>query len=244
MKRCRADLHRFLRALREDLGEYLWVREFQARGVVHYHVLAEEEISQERAAEAWARASGQFDDEAVLRHGVKVDSIRSQGGAKRYLGQYIGKERQKELPKGVDGAGRWWGRSRGLKLAVLEDIVWLDLNDMVPRKPQLRIVRILRRFIEKRFRRRYRGGAFIDFGGVLSATLARLAEQLRKYYGWDPTLEEQLETHGWDQVTEEGSSEHVGGDQPPGCETGVEEAEGEAGGDDRGADQEELFEAS
>ena len=35
--RCKQDLHRFLRALRAELGEYLWVREFQQRGVVHHH---------------------------------------------------------------------------------------------------------------------------------------------------------------------------------------------------------------
>jgi hypothetical protein len=242
--RCRADLHQFLRALREELGEYLWVREFQERGVVHFHVLAEKELSQARATEAWARASGQLEDEAVLRHGVKVDSIKSQGGATRYLGQYIGKERQKELPKGVDGAGRWWGRSRGLKLAMLEDIAWLDRSEMLRRNAQLRIARILRRFLEKRFRRRYRGGSFIDYGGKLSAMLAGLTGRLREFYGWDPTLEERLEAHGWEAVTEgEADGQHAGGDSQAGSEVGVGGAEPETGGNDGGAHQEELFAA-
>lgn len=179
----KADLHRFLRSTRRDLGDYLWVQEFQARGVVHYHVLGTESISQERAADAWARASGQEDDPDVLRHGVRVGPIQSQTGVRHYLRHYMGKERQKRLPEGVDGAGRWWGRSRSLKLAVLEEIVWMDRSDGVVREEEKRIVRILRGYIRRKFGWRFKGGAFLDFGGRLSATLAELAERLRAHYG-------------------------------------------------------------
>jgi len=163
VERCKRDLHRFLRALRAELGEYLWVREFQKRGVVHYHLLAQHDVPESRVSESWARATGQLDDGAVLEHGIKVDAIKSQGGVRSYLGRYIGKEQQKELPAGVDGAGRWWGRSRVLPLALLEDILWLARSEGHRRPAQLRIVRVPRRYIEKRFRRRYRGGAFVDY---------------------------------------------------------------------------------
>jgi hypothetical protein len=159
IQRSFADRHRFMRGLREEIGEYLWVREFQARGVVHYHVLCERAVSQERATAAWCRASGQLDDAEVVRHGVKADAVRSQQGALSYLGRYLGKERQKELPAGVEGAGRWWGRSRSLRLATLDEILWFDHAERVRRPVELRIVRILRRFISKRFGRRYWGGA-------------------------------------------------------------------------------------
>ena len=244
VKRCRADLHRFLRALRAELGEYLWVREFQRRGVVHFHVLAEKDLSEVRAAEAWGRASGQLEDEAVLRHGVKVDAIRSQGGAKRYLGQYIGKEKQKELPDGVDGAGRWWGRSRGLKLAMLEEIVWLDRSDMFRRKAQLRIVRVLRRYIERRFGRHYAGGAFIDYGGELSAALAAMTARLREFYGWGLGLMEYLEADGW-EVIEERVADGLAAEGAVGDSAGeAGEAGEEACGDGRGAEQTDLWPAA
>lgn len=245
VQRCKADLHRFLRALHGELGEYLWVREFQARGVVHYHLLAEMDLPESRATECWARATGQLADDAVLAHGVKVDSIRSQGGARSYLGRYIGKEKQKELPAGVDGAGRWWGRSRGLPLALLEDILWLDRSEGFKRPAQLRIVRVLRRYIGKRFRRRYRGGAFLDYGGKLTATLSEMTKRLREYYGWSAGLAERLEQHGWGSLNEgksDGQEERGDGCGAQGIGRnrggGVEATAGGTGGV---AVQEELF---
>src|SRR5881397_826324 len=62
---------------------------------------------------------------------------------------------------------------------MLEDIVWLDRSDLFRRNAQLRIVRVLRRYIERRFQRWYRDGAFLDFGGKLSATLAEMTGRLR-----------------------------------------------------------------
>jgi hypothetical protein len=245
VKRCRADLHRFLRCIRREIGEYLWVREFQQRGAVHFHVLSELEVAQERAAAAWCRATNQAHDEAVLRHGVQADAIRSQNGARSYVSRYIGKERQKELPEGVDGAGRWWGRSRGLRLAVLEDIVWLDRSEGVRRPKQLRIVRILRRFIEKTFRRRYPGGAFVDYGGKLAAKLGAMAQRLREHYGWSPGLTELLESHGWDLVPEVShrGRERLGldeGDSYSDPEDSGARRGKEAGSDGRGVVQEEI----
>jgi hypothetical protein len=223
----------------------LWVREFQKRGVVHYHVLCELEVGEERVAQAWGRATDQLHDEAVLRHGVRVDAIKSQTAARRYMGQYVGKEKQKELPKGVDGAGRWWGRSRGLRLAVLEEIIWLDRTDGYRREIQLRIQRVLRRYIEKRFRRRYRGGAFIDYGGMLSGKLALMARELREHWGWSQGLLETLESHGWELILkgkEHEQERRIDGRDLQGDPTDRDEEAGrEVGEDHGGAHQEELW---
>jgi len=56
VQQSKADMHRFLMCLRGELGEYIWVQEFQERGVIHYHLLCTEPVSQERASDAWARA--------------------------------------------------------------------------------------------------------------------------------------------------------------------------------------------
>jgi hypothetical protein len=189
IQRAQADRHRFLRCLADELGAYLWVREFQSRGVVHYHVISERQVTQERATEAWCRASGQLGDAAVMRHGVRVDAIRSQGGALSYLARYLGKERQKQLPPGVEGAGRWWGRSRSLSLAALDEVVWLDRSNGIRKEVELRIVRILRRYVSRWTGRAYRGGAFLDYSGKLPAILVEMLATLRVHYGETPAID-------------------------------------------------------
>ena len=189
IRRSQADRHRFLRCLAVELGAYLWVREFQDREVVHYHVIAEHAVSQERATEAWCRASGQLNDEAVLRHGVRVDAIRSQGGALAYVARYLGKERQKQLPPGVEGAGRWWGRSRSLRLAELGQVVWFDRSVGIQKPTELRIVRILRRYVSKCTGRAYRAGKFLDYSGKIPASLVVMLATLRAYYGEEPVVD-------------------------------------------------------
>jgi hypothetical protein len=92
--------------MRRELGAYLWVQEFQVRGVVHYHALCEGEVSEERVALSWCRATEELDDAAALKHATKVDRVESQSSAKWYLARYIGKARQKLLPAGVEDGWR------------------------------------------------------------------------------------------------------------------------------------------
>jgi hypothetical protein len=182
VQKSKADLHRFLRCIRRELGEYLWVQEFQERGVIHYHLLCTSVVTQGRAAEVWARASGQLGDGAVLKHGVLVQEVRNERGARDYLGRYVGKEKQKSLPFGVSGAGRWWGSSRALKVIVLDELVWLDLNESFVRKRELRICRDLRKYLSNKFRFKYRGGIIFDFKGETAAKLPGIANSLREHY--------------------------------------------------------------
>ena len=55
-ERSKADLNRFLTCVRKEIGQYVWVQEVQERGVVHFHVLCERELPEERARLAWCRA--------------------------------------------------------------------------------------------------------------------------------------------------------------------------------------------
>ena len=100
-KRSKADLNRFLSCLRQELGAYVWVQEFQARGVVHYHGLCEGEIAGERVKLAWCRATDALGDGAALRHAAQSEPIRGERQARSYVGRYLGKQRQKSLPAGV-----------------------------------------------------------------------------------------------------------------------------------------------
>lgn len=157
VERSRDDRHRLLRCLRKETGEYVWVREFQKRDVLHHHVLCENEISQERATEVWCRASNQLHDNEVLKQCFKVDVTQRQDGVRSCLRKYLGKEKQEDLPMGVEGAGRWWGSSQTLPLAFVDEVIWLAKANGIRRENRLLMVRVLRRFVLKRIGRRFRG---------------------------------------------------------------------------------------
>jgi hypothetical protein len=107
VKRSKSDLNRFLSSVRAQIGRYAWVQEFQARGVVHYHVLCENPLTQERASFLWCRATGESDDAAAMRYAVKVEAVESRIGARSYLGRYVGRDGRSLCPRGstVPAAG-------------------------------------------------------------------------------------------------------------------------------------------
>ena len=86
--RSKDDLNRFLASVRKSIGRYLWVQEFQERGVVHFHLLCEAEIQVERLRLVWCRATDELHDPDALRHAVRVQSVRSQVGARSYVSRY------------------------------------------------------------------------------------------------------------------------------------------------------------
>ena len=188
VQRSKRDLNRFLTVMRAELGAYVWIQEFQARGVVHYHVLCEGEVEESRASLAWRRATGELDDVAAMRHAVKVDRVAGERAARWYLGRYLGKARQKLLPPGVEAGKRWWGRSRGVVLGVLADLVVLAGGETVPRPIAARVVRCLRRFLSGELGFRFRGGTVVDWRGSLSQRAAALVAPLQAFFvsgGWD-----------------------------------------------------------
>ena len=189
--RSKRDLNRLLSCLRRELGHYLWVQEFQARGVIHYHLLCEHEPSEERIRVAWCRATGALEDEAALQHAVKVESVRGERGVRSYLGRYLGKGRQKELPVGVEAAGRWWGRSKGQALEPKLVLVTREREGTMRHPLEVRVVRSLRRWLRGELGFRVSGGLFTDWGGRLSERMSAVAVQLQKFYG--PEWAEEVE---------------------------------------------------
>ena len=71
-RKTKEDLNRFLSCVRVELGDYLWVQEFQTRGVVHYHLMCQGQPSQDRCTWAWLRATGEWRDEDAALHAVEV----------------------------------------------------------------------------------------------------------------------------------------------------------------------------
>jgi hypothetical protein len=189
VERSKRDLNRFLSCVRRAIGRYAWVQEFQARGVVHYHVLSENPVAQGRASFLWCRATGEADDSAAMRYAVKVEAVESRIGARSYLGRYIGKGRQKSLPNGIDGAGRWWGMSRGLELALVEEVVTRPEGAEAVSRREVLIARSFRRWLRKRLRFKVRGGAFVDWGSRIVRGALDVLEELRDFYRGDESQE-------------------------------------------------------
>jgi hypothetical protein len=189
VKRSKRDLNRFLTCVRRDLGRYLWVQEFQQRGAIHYHLMCEGEPSESRIACAWCRATGELDDAAALKYAAKVEAVRGEKGVRSYLGRYLGKGRQKSLPVGVDRAGRWWGRSKGLRFDVIG--ISREREETVRRALEVRVLRSVRCWLRGEMGFLVSGGMFVDWGGRLSRRLLAVAAKLQEFYA--PTWADEAE---------------------------------------------------
>jgi len=182
-RRGKEDLNRFLTSMRRALGRYFWVMEFQRRGVVHFHLLCEREVGADRVSLAWCRATGELGDVAAMRHSARVDQVRDQRAARSYLGRYLGKVDQKNLPPGIEQAGRWWGSSRSLRPVVLDSVLTCEAGSAATHAAGVRSVRVLRRWLSRQLGWKFRGGSFVSWGDRLVPRLLRAVSEVRAFYG-------------------------------------------------------------
>ncbi len=128
-----------------DSAGWGWFREYQRRGVVHYHVVLEEgllasafggeplssfrvgrgkqarEVVRGRheywIVSRWIEAVGDHDVRfEAFQWGGIVELLRDVDSPSRYLGAYASKAAQKKLPKGELPGGRWWWCSPKIKI--------------------------------------------------------------------------------------------------------------------------------
>ena len=129
-------LKRFVRCFCGAFGQSFqwgWVMEWQLRGVIHFHLFFErgplalvgfhtEELV--RRGQTVNIVRGAFDDWLVrswircvsdshpdflaFQRGGICELLRSPDAAGRYIAKEAGKRAQKELPEGIEAAGRWW----------------------------------------------------------------------------------------------------------------------------------------
>jgi len=119
-------LDTFLKALRHKYSsaKYLWILEFQTRGVPHYHLFLtlphDTPGLHKFMAETWHRIAEPGSREHLRFHQHKRNFIAWDMGSGSYLCKYLDKEHQKAVPVGFTGVGRFWGSSRGLVPPPLE----------------------------------------------------------------------------------------------------------------------------
>lgn len=132
-KQAKKALDNTLRLLRYRGVKYLWVLEFQRRGVPHFHVWMSRQFrdcpekednydndSWRPIMRSWLKFSKQNDDKKAVSFGMHqrcythwkiMDKVN-------YAAKYAEKQQQKGLPVGVDFYGRWWGCSRDLEMQI------------------------------------------------------------------------------------------------------------------------------
>jgi hypothetical protein len=128
-KTAKKHLDSWLKALRRaapGVG-YLWILEFQSRGVPHFHVWLTCNYSEtlwKRLGKAWNRIAEPTSPEHLWWHTEERTDPKT-GKVQRsmldwdmkgagYLRKYMSKEAQKCVPAGFGWCGRFWGATRGL----------------------------------------------------------------------------------------------------------------------------------
>jgi hypothetical protein len=110
---------------------YLWVLEFQSRGVPHFHVWLNLSTNlpgvRNILAKSWNKIAEPDNQQHLDFHNHKKNFIPWNMYSPSYLCKYLDKEAQKVVPSGFVGCGRFWGNSRGL-LAIPSEFLPSDLD--------------------------------------------------------------------------------------------------------------------
>lgn len=99
--------------------KYLWVLEFQRRGVPHFHVFLSVDIHSDNKlhadmAKKWHAITCEEDKAHLNVHLNAKNWIRWDMGTGSYVCKYIDKQNQKNVPDYFGWVGRFWGSSRSL----------------------------------------------------------------------------------------------------------------------------------
>lgn len=200
--RAKLDLNRMLASVRDEIGSFCWIQEFQQRGAIHFHILCEREVAQSRLALEWCRATGQLDDPHAMKHAVRVRPVEDQTVVRRYLVKYFGKAGQKRMPPGVERAGRYWGCSRGLAAGPLLEVVTAQPKACRHDRAALAVRRALQRFVSRELGFKWRGGRLVCWEPDLPQRALRVLHELRRFYTEPGYVRALLDQHGWDFVSE------------------------------------------
>jgi hypothetical protein len=86
----------------------LWVLEFQKRGAPHFHIFLQQPLDRIAVSEAWYRIvkSG---DPKHLQAGTRIERFIFPPAIGGYVMKYAAKLEQKEVPRGYESVGRFWG---------------------------------------------------------------------------------------------------------------------------------------
>jgi hypothetical protein len=146
---------------------YLWIAEFQSRGVPHVHLfpnIPPTPANRLLLASTWCRIVNAPDHDEMMKVHNHPDNFQGWSmGTGSYLCKYLDKSHQKAIPDNFHNFGRFWGNSRGL-VAQPDIITDQELSTLLPPVDESTgecfdqdavkfIIRTLGRYHEKNHRR-------------------------------------------------------------------------------------------
>jgi len=181
----------FIRWLkRQGVQVYIWFKEYQPRGAVHFHVLVDRFIPYKELQEVWTKIVERDGFDEVKAAGIYTIKHKDRMGF--YVSKYFGKVEQKTIPEDVSFSGRWWASNLPLKPEVhvfhCADRKVKDRLFRVPNKYYNRLLKTWGKERGKKYKRPVRSGGFTVFNKAeaVQSMLRRYAEDL-------PTYEEVLQ---------------------------------------------------
>lgn len=138
-KTVKRHLNAFLTWFRKNYSgvHYLWILEFQTRGVPHFHLYTSLPHTTNglhvALAQAWHRIAEPDSPEHLRFHQHPKNFTAWDMTSPGYLTKYLEKQNQKHVPDGFTGCGRFWGHSRGLvavpEISTFDEVKALDWFD-------------------------------------------------------------------------------------------------------------------
>lgn len=147
----------FIKSLKRQYGNdlrYVWMKEFQENGSLHYHMMIEIPNIPIQDQE-WFIRGAWYDTvgSGLIKHfynGVYCAEIKSQQGYANYLASYLSKMDQKTAPEWFGKVGRFWGGSRNAFEIEKEEIFFED--SFVGVAHARRHTRILRKYRDSKLK--------------------------------------------------------------------------------------------
>lgn len=146
-------LNTFLTTLRQRFPDlkYLWIMEFQSRGVVHYHLfsnLTPSTAIRLRLARLWNQITEETEEHRRF-HAFPINFIKWDMGSGNYVTKYLQKMEQKGVPDDYTNCGRFWGNSRGLMPIPYQFTMDEILHHFPAHQSPVHVAKFLRRSILK-----------------------------------------------------------------------------------------------
>lgn len=178
---------------------YFWVLEWQGRGVPHYHIWLDRELTPEEVlyfGKRWVKITIKYNDTKKAydfhtgRLSNRIYGLWDVRVGVNYASKYASKSEQKGLPLNIESYGRWWGKSNDFETIPELQVIYDSEKpeDQITTKEMIKCNRDFHRCIRhwkkkgKKTYKRRKTGALRGFTFVLSPTRKAAIVRILEYH--------------------------------------------------------------